>query len=331
MQSTDTSAWVPEDFSGVVLAARGGGRLLHAAYGLAERANGLPNTLETRFGTASAGKAFVAAGIMTLLEAGRLTLTDTLGALLAFDLHAIDPEVTVFQLLNHTSGVPDYCDEDVVADYADLWRDYPNYKIRTSADLLPLFINQPMKYPRGERFAYNNSGYVLLGLVIEAVTGMPFDAYLQRAVFAPLGMDSTGYFALDRLPERCAGAYIWDAAEQVHYTNIYSVDVKGTGAGGAFNTAGDIERFWRGLAGGRLLRPETFEMMVAPQTPDGEYGLGFWRMQDGTPYFQGEDPGVTFMSSFDRERDLLVVAMSNMADDVWAVHRAIRAGLMEEA
>ena len=133
--------------------------------GFADLANEIPNTIDTRFATASAGKAFVAVGILRLIEAGRLSLDDTIGNLLDFDLHGNDPGVTVRQLLNHTSGVPDYFDESVMEDYEELWVDFPNYKIRRNSDLLPLFIEKPMMYPKGERFQYNNSGYVMLALI----------------------------------------------------------------------------------------------------------------------------------------------------------------------
>ena len=91
---------------------------------------------------ASAGKAFVAVGILQLIEAGKLDFESTLGELLDIDLHDIDPEVTVRQLLNHTSGVPDYFDENVMDEYEELWTDFPNYKIRSNSDLLPLFIEK---------------------------------------------------------------------------------------------------------------------------------------------------------------------------------------------
>ena len=90
-------------------------------------------SVTTRFATASAGKTFVAAGILQLIEAGRLHFEDTIGTLLEFDLHRIDPDVTVRQLLNHTSGIPDYFDESVMDEYEALWKDFPNYKIRSKS------------------------------------------------------------------------------------------------------------------------------------------------------------------------------------------------------
>ena len=104
--------------------------LLNYSGGFADLANEIPNTIETRFASASMSKTFVAVGILQLIEAGKLKFEDTIGAIMDFDLKSIDPYVTVRQLLNHTSGVPDYFDESVMDDYEALWKDYPNYRIR---------------------------------------------------------------------------------------------------------------------------------------------------------------------------------------------------------
>lgn len=130
--------------------------------GFADLANEVQNSLETKFASASAGKVFVAVAILQLIEQGKMQFEDTLGTLLDMNLGQIDKDVTVRQLLTHTSGVPDYFDESVMEEYEELWIDYPNYKIRRNNDLFPLFMNKPMMYSKGEKFQYNNSGYVLL-------------------------------------------------------------------------------------------------------------------------------------------------------------------------
>ncbi len=323
--------YIPKGFSGAVSALWEGRPVFQKAYGYADRPNRVRNKMDTKFPTASAGKAFVAAGIMRLTDEKRLSLDTPIGSVLDVDLENIDPAITVKQLLNHTSGIPDYFDESVMEEYAELFADYPNYKIRSSRDLLPLFVHKPMMYPAGERFQYNNTGYVVLGLVIERITGMPFDAYLKEAVFAPLTMDATGYYALDRLPSRCANAYIWDERTNEYYTNIYSVDAKGTGAGGAFTTLPDIERFWHGLQAGKVVSAEAFALMTSPQTGDKKYGYGFWLAREsGTPYFQGSDPGVSFLSAFYPRHQATVTVVSNLGQDVWAMHADICKALFQE-
>ena len=269
------SGLIPPDFSGCVLVTQYGRPLFEGSFGYMDLPNKIQNRMDTRFATASAGKVFVAAAILQLIEQNRLRFGSAIGELLDYDWRAIDRGITVEQLLTHTSGIPDYFDESVMEDYDELWRDYPNYKIRASSDLLPLFIDKPMMYPRGERFQYNNTGFVVLGLIIEKMTGVLFDEYLRKNLFEPCGMTDTGYFELDRLPERCANAYIPDKRRGGYYANIYSVDVKGTGAGGAFTTVWDVQRFWNALLGHQLLSEAMTRTMLTPRAGDGhdQYGL----------------------------------------------------------
>lgn len=328
-----------QNFRGAEIITQEGETLFQRVTGYADLPNQIPNTLDTKFASASAGKVFVAVGILQLIEQGRLHFGDTLGSLLDLDLHSIDPLVTVEQLLTHTSGVPDYFDENVMGEYEELWADYPNYKIRHNADLLPLFIRKEMMYPRGERFQYNNTGYVLLAMILEQVTGMEFDAYLRQHVFAVCGMGDTGYYELDRLPAGCAANYIYDAVTNGYRTKIYSVDAKGTGAGGAFITLPDIVCFWEGLLSGKLLSLDMVSRMLRRQSGDGldaeegYYGYGVWIMDGGgfdIPYFQGCDPGVSFLSEYHPRKKLITVLVSNYGDNVWEEMRRIRQiGILE--
>ncbi|MPM80348.1 Penicillin-binding protein 4* [bioreactor metagenome] len=269
-----------------------------------------------------------------MIEAGKLSFDSTIGAILDFNLKAIDLNITVEQLLTHTSGIPDYFDERIMENYDELWRDYPNYKIRTSSDLIPLFINMPMMYPRGWKFQYNNTGFVVLGLIIEKVTGMLFDKFLHKEIFLPCGMNDTGYYELDRLPERCANSYIYDNIRDDFYTNIYSVDVKGTGAGGAFTTVWDVYRFWNALYNGKLISDEMTNNMLSLHASDNNeyYGYGIWLDKqynecsigngDFTPHFEGCDPGVSFISSRSINK-IVITVVSNMGQNVWKIRNDI--------
>ena len=273
----------------------------------------------------------MAVAVLQLIEHGRLSLQDTIGKILPIDWHGIDREITVEQLLTHTSGIPDYFDESVLKEYEELWQDFPNYRVRTNADLLPLFINKPMMYPRGTRFQYNNTGFVVLAMMIEAVTGQPFDACLKANVFDRCGMDSTGYYELDCLPAKCANSYIFDGEKDRFRTNIYSVDAKGTGAGGAFTTVGDIKKLWDALLSYKLLKNETAAQMLSRHSgseEDGFYGYGIWLKPNGlhncAPFFQGSDPGVSFMSIYEPGEDTTITLVSNYGDNVWKLLRELR-------
>lgn len=330
----DIKEMFDSDFRGIAYIVQDNKVLYENVTGFADLPNEIPNTLETKFASASAGKVFVAVGILQLIEQGKLKFDDTLGELLDLELNNIDRDVTVRQLLVHTSGVPDYFDESIMNEYEDLWIDYPNYKIRHNNDLLPLFINKPMMYPKGEKFQYNNSGYVLLAMIIEKVSGMYFDQYLQTNIFDVCGMKSTGYYELDKLPSKCANNYIYCADTNDFRTNIFSVDVKGTGAGGAFITVKDITGFWINLLEGRLISKELVSQMLSKQSGDGidaeegYYGYGVWIIDNPNgrdfAYFQGCDPGVSFISEYNPNNGMISVLVSNYGDNVWKEMRKIR-------
>ena len=314
---------IENDFSGVISVRRNNEVIFKKSYGYADINNKVNNEIDTKFATASAGKVFVAVGILQLIEKGKLNLNDIIGNILDFDLKSIDKNITIKQLLNHTSGIPDYFDESIMDEYAELWQDFPNYKIRKSMDLLPLFINKPMMYKAGDKFQYNNSGYVILGIIIERITGMLFDDYLLKNVFLPCEMVNTGYYELDRLPAKCANSYVYDKNRNEYYTNIYSVDVKGTGAGGAFTTIIDIEKFWDNLLNGKLISNDLLKEMLSLQINDdnNRYGYGIWleKTKEGSlePWFQGCDPGVSFLSFYDRSNNLNITIVSNIGNNVW--------------
>lgn len=325
---------IDSNFRGNVYVVQDNEVVIECVSGLADLANEFPNTIDTKFASASAGKVFVAVAVLQLIEQGKLTFDDTLGKLLDINLHEIDVDVTVEQLLNHTSGVPDYFDESVMDEYEELWFEYPNYKIRYNNDLLPLFIDKPMMYQKGQKFQYNNSGYVLLASIIEKVTGMYFDKYLQTNIFDVCGMNGTGYYELDKLPSKCANNYIYCADTNDFRTNIFSVDAKGTGAGGAFITVKDIVNFWTNLINGKLISKELLSKMFTKQSGDGAdpeegyYSYGVWIIDNpcgkDLVYFQGCDPGVSFISEYNPNNCMISVLVSNYGDNVWKEMRKIR-------
>ena len=314
---------IDKNFSGVISIVQRGKNIFQGEYGFADKANEIPNKMDTKFGTASAGKVFVATAILNLIEKKHIKLDSTIGEILKFDLKQIDSGITVRQLLNHTSGIPDYFDESVMDNYEELWINTPNYRIRKSSDLIPLFIDKPMMYPKGERFQYNNTGYVVLGLIIEEITGKPFHVYLQETIFNSCKMTDTGYFELDRLPAKCAFSYIYDKEKDDYRTNIFSIDAKGSGAGGAFTTALDVEKFWMALLSGKLINKESLKMMFSLQVSEGCYGYGVWLLNGKIPSFQGCDPGVNFITSCDLDKLVMITILCNVDCDVETLHNKI--------
>lgn len=312
---------IGSEFRGNVLITANNKILLQKSYGYADLQNKIPNSFDTKFGTASAGKVFVAVGILQLIERNLLDFSDKIGDLLDFDLKQIDGNITIEELLSHTSGIPDYFDESIQSEYEELWIDFPNYKIRSNADLLPLFIDKPMMYEHGSKFQYNNTGFVVLAMVIEKITAKPFDEYLTENIFIPCNMINTGYYELDRLPAKCATNYIYDEKRNEYRTNIFSIDAKGTGAGGAYTTIGDVKSFWDNLMQGKLISGEMVENMLKNHSGEANcYGYGIWLKSISgrlVPYFQGSDPGVSFISCYDISKKILIILISNYGDNVW--------------
>ena len=220
----------------------------------------------------------------------------------------LDPDVTLHQLLSHSAGVPDYFDEAVTDDYEALWSERPMHRFRSPSDFLPLFEHLPMQAAPGTTWAYNNAGYVLLGLVIEHVSGMPYRAYVERNVLEACGMTASGFFALDRLPAGTAYGYL-PTRDGGWRTNAYAVPIIGGPDGGAYTTASDLVRLWDALLGGRLVSDAMRDRMLTPhwrtdpERDDTHYSYGVWITQrDGRPRsyaMLGEDPGASFSSAHD--------------------------------
>lgn len=340
-ESHTSGAAASQSFSGAVHISSGPETLHAEGFGYAQRAERIVNQADTAFGTASGTKTFTAAAVLRLVGDGRLRLDSPLSEIVPVEFPLLDRGITVRHLLTHTAGNPDYFDEDVMSDYGALWAERPMYGILAPADFIPLFRDRPMKFAPGARFSYSNAGYILLGLVIEAATGLPFHLAIEETVFAPAGMIGSGLFRLDRLPRNTAYGYI-EASEagtvdEVGWrTNQYSIPVIGGPDGGAFTTGLDMQRFWNALLDGRLMDPEHAAAMLGPQvsvSADGDdvsshYGYGVWvhREEGEEPrsFALGADPGVSFISALWPESRLTITVLSNSDQGMGMAWRALR-------
>jgi len=310
MAASGASAY--EGFSGVVSLHDPDGEPEVLCLGCADIPNGRPNGPGTVFGMASGCKIFTAVGILALVERGAFSLDSQVNSLLGS--YRVHPGMTVRHLLEHSSGIADYFDEEATDDYEALWQERPNYLMRKPEDFLPLFIGKPAAFSPGERFSYSNAGFVLLAYIVERATSRPFPAVMRELVFEPAGMDRTGYYRLDMPPPDAAIGYI--PHDGGWRSNVYSIPIVGGGDGGCLSNGRDMHRFWRALAGGILLEPGTVDLMLSIHAEDtGErerYGLGVW-IDESDPdivFVQGFDPGVRFLSYFHRRsgRSLTVCA-----------------------
>jgi CubicO group peptidase (beta-lactamase class C family) len=329
----------PEPFSGVVRVSRGDEVLFEEARGLALHSEMIPITTQTRFQMASGCKIFTAVAVLQLVQAGKLSLDTLLTECVEDRFPRYDPGITIRHLLTHSSGITSYFEEDVDPDYEALWRKMPVYRMRQPADFLPLFRDKPMKFAPGERFDYNDGGFILLGLVVEQVAGTPFRTCVEQQVFAPAGMNDSGYFASDRLPARTARAYIQEE-DGGWRTNVFAVPAVGGADGGAYTTAGDMQRFWQALIAGNLLKPDLRGAMFEPQTATGwkppytHYGLGMWMQyeSDDRPlprkrFVVGSDPGVAFSSMLYDEEPVVMTLLGNTGRALWPLRTRLEEAL----
>lgn len=299
------------DFSGVAMLKTDD--IWSAAKGMADRANARPNAVDTRFGIASGCKIFTAVAIAQLVEEGNLAFDDVLSDLLPDDFPNFP--VTLHQLLTHTSGIPDYFDEAVMEDFEELWQELPMYRMKTTGDFLPLFKDKPMMFEPGEKFQYNNAGFIALGLVVEKFMEKPFTEVIEERIFRRSGMDRSGYFQLDRLPAETATGYI--DKEGGWRTNQYAIPLKGGADGGAYVTAADMSAFWESLMSYNLLPEEATRNLLAAHASDDErhYGYGVWIETAGDAIWKyhvmGYDPGVSFHSGFYPADGSVLTVLSN--------------------
>jgi CubicO group peptidase (beta-lactamase class C family) len=308
------------DFSGVVRVEVAHDILVDAAYGFAERRLAVPNRTDTIFAIASGCKGLTALTVASLVEDGSLTLDTTARSVLGDDLPLIDDSVTVDHLLTHRSGIGDYVDEDTGGDIEEHVLTVPVHTLDRTERYVPALDGLPAKFTPGERFSYCNGGYVVLALIVERVSGIPFGELVAQRVCRPAGMSDTAFLRSDELPPRAAIGYL--AAGGGQRTNIFHLPVLGSGDGGAYSTAADIRSLWTSLFAGAIVAPKTVEHLTTAQDEATDYGRGFW-VPAGRVALEGFDAGVSFRSFHDPASDLTATVMSNTSGGAWPLARLL--------
>lgn len=250
-------------FIGSVLVARDGKVVFRKGYGMANVELDVPNDPETRFRLGSITKQFTAAAILQLQERGKLNVTDPV-------CKYFDPcpsawsEITIHHLLSHTGGVPNFTS-------------FPDYMPKmmlpvTTTEMIARFKDKPLDFKPGEKWNYSNSGYYLLGAMIEKAAGESYESFLQKNIFDPLKLTGTGYDHFDVILKHRATGYSMSKGKMVNsafldMTQPYS-------AGSLYSTVEDLFRWNEALFGGKVLSAKSFEMMTTPVKNNYAYGLG---------------------------------------------------------
>ncbi len=329
------AAWLDDrasagQFSGVVLVQRGGETLFAHGAGLASRAHGLPNTLHTRFVVASVTKWTLAAAALRLVERGELSLETPLVELLPADQLpvAVTPAHTLHHLLSQTSGLANYHDDDdpTWGSFEAAIARLPG-RGRVPADLVPLFRDLPARRPPGVAYEYSDTNFVLVGLVLEAVTGREWSTVMAGEVLEPADMHATTVEALDEDPPGVATGYLVDdGPPERRRTNVFSLTARGMPDGGMYTTAGDLASYVDALLGGRLIGPDLLAAMFRPHAPwvgdPEQYGYGcLLGVDDGRVTVVGHggsDPGVSCLVAHHLEAGITIIVLCNQDRGAWA-------------
>lgn len=271
-------------FSGALLVAHRDRILLEQAWGSANRESGKPNTVDTQFRLGSMNKMFTAVAVLQLVQAGKLSLQGTVGDYLPkYPNREVAAQVTVRHLLTHSGGTGDIFGPQF---------DEHRLKLQKHADYVALYGNRALEFTPGSQERYSNYGFVLLGALIEAVSGQSYYDYVQRNVFAGAGMSSTGSLpeSVD-VPKRASG---YTKGPSGWTSNADTLPFRGMAAGGGYSTVGDLLRFARALESGKLLAPDLLKEATSRQS--GGSGYGFWSQGEGPLRFHGHGGGAPGMN-----------------------------------
>jgi CubicO group peptidase (beta-lactamase class C family) len=292
-------------FMGSVLVARDGVVLLSKGYGSANLEWEVPNSPTTKFRLGSITKQFTAACILLLEEHGKLKVEDSVKKYMT-DAPAAWDKVTIFNLLTHTSGIPSFT---AFPEYAS------TEAIATTPEkLVARFREKPLEFQPGERWNYSNSGYVLLGYLIEKISQQSYSQFVQENIFNPLGMKDSGYDSNSAIILHRASGY---SPGEKGVTNTGCIDMSiPFSAGGLYSTTEDLLRWEHGLMGGKLLSPTSLQKMTTPFKNDYAFGLAV-RTANGHKLIEhgGGIEGFNTDIAYYPEDKLTIVVLANLNGD----------------
>lgn len=315
-------------FSGAVLVAKNGQPLFKRAYGSASVAFQVPNRVDTKFNLASMGKMFTGVAVAQLAEQGKLSFDDLVGKHLPdYSNKAVASKVTIHHLLTHTSGMASYWNDKFEA---------AKDKLRKVQDFVPFFVDDPLQFEPGEKWAYSNAGYIVLGVIIEKISGEDYYDYLRKRIFKPAGMINTDCYELDLDTPNLALGYTRMGQEGpqpgARRNNLFLHGLKGGPAGGGFSTVEDLLRFDIALRGHKLLSAKYTDLLLTGKVktdPEGEdrYAYGFDdRRANGKKVVghSGGFPGVSSILEMHLDSGYTVAVLSNYDNGSQAVMSRLR-------
>jgi CubicO group peptidase (beta-lactamase class C family) len=300
-----------DEFSGVVLLAKNGKPFFHQAYGLANKDLGVLNRPDTKFNIGSINKMFTQMAIGQLLQQGKLALDDTIRKHLPDYPSPAADRITIQQLLTNTSGLGDI--------FGERYDATPKDRLRALSDFLPLFAADPLLFEPGASRRYSNAGYVVLGLLIEKLSGQGYHDYVREHIFAPAGMTNSDAYPQDAVVPNRAVGYTREGPMSPtpgpRRPNLYALPARSSSAGGGYSTAEDLLAFDTAVRGEKLLSPELTDWFLTdksrPPAPAGSAAKQGRRARQGGGGFAGGTAGVNAVLEMDLDTGYTVVVLSN--------------------
>ena len=291
-----------------MLVAREGRVLYEKAFGLANKDFGVPNRVDTKFNLGSINKFFTKIAIGQLIQQGRVSFDDTLGKYLPdYPNHDARKKVTLRHLLNMTSGVGDFFGPEFMGT--------PKDRIRSIRDYLPLFSGKPLAFEPGTGKKYSNGGYVVLGAIIEKVSGQSYFDYVRENIFKPAGMGNTDSYEADASIQNLAMGYTRGEEEKKDNpwrSNIYTRPARGSSAGGGYSTVEDLLKFTLSLQANKFLSPEYTAWLLNDQEPTKDRkAKPYSKVKKGGLGIAGGAPGINSMLEMDPKSGYTTIVLTN--------------------
>lgn len=298
-----------DGFSGAYLLARGDRLVSSGAYGEANKDFAVRNTLDTRFNLGSMNKMFTAVAIAQLVEEGKLSFDDPVSKFVP-DLLApgAADKIKVKHLLTHSGGLGSH--------FTEKFMNASRANFRNTADYLELIRGAEPAFEPGSKSQYSNSGFLLLGRIVEVASGRDYHDYVREKIYLPAGMTSTGEFELDKVNRNLAVGYerSFDDGGKSYRNNIFEHVIRGGPAGGGYSTVGDLHRFAQALMGGKLVSKEMVKTLTTakPELASNGYGYGFSVSPDGRVVgHSGGFPGISSNLDIHPATGQVMVILSN--------------------
>ena len=312
-------------FSGLISIEEDNNIVYQYIQGFENREKNIPITRNTLFAIASGTKFLTALAIGKLIDEKKITLDSKAKDLYDLKMDSIDPNITIRHLLSNTSGMADYLDEDLLDDTVPIYFGVPFKDLVNPKDFIPIFSKREQKSTPGEKFNYNNQGFVYLAIIVEELSKRSYQDYINQEILKPLGINRSGIYHLDHFPSDTALGYLNNKENSL--TNIGLLPYQSGGDGGAICSLDELRTLWKSFFEYKIISKDLVnEFMkiqaVIDQKTNNYYGLGLWLKKNDEevyPYLLGGDPGISFSSSYSPFTKKYKFAVSNTSHGVWDI------------